>query len=75
MASTPIPSKVPSKVRVINRVRGDFPFSATTIGPGVYDCKSNQYGAVSVVAENGYMLGLKPEEFETLEWRENKEAE
>lgn len=69
MTNRQIPLRVPARVRVKRRIRGD-----TTIRPGDYDCDCNKYGAVRVVAENGKILGLKPDEFETLEWRENKKA-
>lgn len=42
-----------------------------SIGEGEYYCFCNQYGAVSVTAQNGIKLGLKPGEFEVLEWTEN----
>jgi hypothetical protein len=66
------PAWVPSKVRLPRLVRGDPPIGHATLAPvGDYDCDSNQWGAVSVRAANGRMLGIKPAEFEPLEWREN----
>lgn len=66
------PKWVPSKVWLAGPVRGDYPIGHTTIAnEGEYDCESNRYGAVSVVAENGQWLGVKPCEFEPVEWREN----
>ena len=66
------PKWVPSKVWLAGPVRGDHPIGHTTIAhEGEYDCESNRYGAVSVVAENGQRLGLKPSEFEVVAWREN----
>jgi hypothetical protein len=38
---------------------------------GDYDCQSNEWGAISVQAKNGKMIGVKPVEFEVLEWRSN----
>ena len=66
-----IPSRVPSKVRVYGLVHGDGPFRATQVAPGEYPCSCNRFGAVSVMATNGKMLGLKPHEFESLAWIEN----
>ena len=66
------PKWVPSKVWLAGPVRGDYPIGHTTIAnEGEYDCESNRYGAVSVVAENGQRLGVKPSEFEVVAWREN----
>lgn len=33
------------------------------------ECECNQFGAVSVRAEDGHMLGIKPAEFEPVTWR------
>lgn len=65
------PPFVPSRVRLLRQVRGDGPFCATQLGPGEYDCDCNPYGAVSVRATNGQMLGLRLDEFEPIAWREN----
>jgi len=55
------------RVVLINEVRGDFPIGHNTIAsPGVYEAHINPQGAVSVVADNGEMLGVKPGEFEWL---------
>jgi hypothetical protein len=39
---------------------------------GEYDCNSNGWGAVSIKASDGKMLGLRPHEFEPIAWRENE---
>lgn len=65
------PDFVPAKVRLVRRVCGDGPFRSTRAEPGDHVCNSNQWGAVSVMASNGQMLGVKPSEFEVIEWREN----
>jgi len=70
-----IPDRVPTRVRLLWRVCGDFPFLATSAEPGEYPCEANRYGAVSVRATNGKMLGLRPGEFEPLEWAPNPWAE
>ncbi|MDP2730301.1 MAG: hypothetical protein Q8O55_07455 [Dehalococcoidales bacterium] len=55
------------KVRLPKTVRGDFPFNQTKAEPGVYDAYINPHGAVSVMASNGELLGVKPGEFEWVE--------
>jgi hypothetical protein len=65
------PPFVPSRVLLLCRVRGDGPFAATQAGPGEADCESNRWGAISVRADNGEMLGVKPAEFQPVAWREN----
>ena len=53
------------RVFLKNEVRGDFPLGHTTVAePGEYEAHVNPQGAVSVVASNGQMLGVKPGEFE-----------
>ena len=67
----PKPPFVPARVLVTCRVRGDGPFASTTASAGEYECQSNQYGAVSIEADNGQMLGLRLNEFRVLAWRVN----
>lgn len=67
------PRWVPARVWLAGPVRGDYPIGHTTIAhEGEYECESNRYGAISVVAENGQRLGVKPGEYETMAWRENR---
>lgn len=71
------PDYVPSRVRLPATVRSDMPaFYADDVGlvapAGDHDCRSNQWGAISVRAENGRLLGVKPAEFDVIAWRENK---
>lgn len=67
------PAWVPARVWLAGPVRGDYPIGHRTIAhEGEYECQSNRYGAVSVRAENGQWLGVKPAEFEVVAWRENK---
>ena len=67
------PKWVPSRVLLPCQVRGDFPVGhATMAEAGEHDCDSNRWGAVSVRATNGQMLGVRPAEFEPLEWRKNE---
>lgn len=65
------PAFVPKRIVLERTVRGDGPFASTTAHAGKYDCESNRYGAVSVRATNGQMLGVLPDEFEVIEWQPN----
>jgi hypothetical protein len=56
-----------TRVRLHRAVHGDGPFWRTAVGPGEHACECNAYGAVSVRASNGEMLGLRLNEFEVLE--------
>ena len=70
------PKWVPARVRLDGPVRGDYPIGHTTLAEaGDHDCESNRWGAVSVRATNGQMLGVKPSEFEPIAWRENVPAD
>lgn len=68
------PDYVPSRVRLIMVVCGDGPFCSTRAAEGEYPCTSNRYGAISITAENGKMLGVKPGEFIPVEWIKNPKA-
>lgn len=69
------PPFVPSMVRLDTRVHDDWPNGHhLQVGPGDFPCECNQYGAVSVRAENGKMLGLRLDEFKPIAWRENTNA-
>lgn len=69
----PRPPVVPSRVKLHRRVAGDWPIGHLAVAePGEYPCQSNAYGAVSVTAGNGSQLGLRPAEFEPLEWQINE---
>lgn len=65
------PGFVPARVQLKQRVRGDFPFHATSAEATEHDCDCNQWGAVSVRANDGSMLGIKPAEFEPIAWKPN----
>jgi hypothetical protein len=65
------PNFVPARVKLASLVRGDGPFAATRVPAGEYTCQANQWGAVSLLATNGQLLGVKPSEFEVLAWCEN----
>lgn len=65
------PDFVPCRVRLGEPVRGDGPFRTTVALAGDYDCECNQWGACSVRATNGQLLGIKPGEFEPIAFRPN----
>lgn len=66
------PNYVPARVLLHRRVTADSPFYGNFwAGPGEMDCQCNQWGAVSVVAFNGKRLGVKPTEFDVVQWTEN----
>ena len=65
------PDYVPARIKLHARVHGDGPFYGTFADAGEHDCHSNQWGALSVRATNGRMLGVKPKEFEPVSWRPN----
>lgn len=72
-----IPTWVPKRIVVLITVRSEVPHILGSIGtptrvlPGEYECESNGWGAISVIAEDGKKLGIKPAEFSVLEWIEN----
>lgn len=66
------PAWVPSRIRLQVNVQGDFPIGHLTVAKaGDHDCYSNRNGAISVIASDGSRLGIKPAEFDPLEWRKN----
>ena len=65
------PDYVPATVRISKTVCGDGPFRSMRVEPGDYICECNRYGAVSVRATDGRMLGLRLSEFEPLTWQTN----
>lgn len=66
-----MPEYVPARVKLVAKVRGDFPFNGTIVSAGEHDCECNQWGAVSVHANDGSLLGIKPNEFEPIAWCNN----
>jgi|SRR6185503_15636035 len=68
----PKPDMVPARIRLPIRIAGDWPIGHDTqVGPGDFDCECNQYGAISVKAENGELLGVMLYECDILEWKPN----
>lgn len=68
------PPHVPCYISVHQRVCSEIPGDPTYVTPGEHDCECNPFGAVSVKAINGEMLGLRPDEFEIIAWKVNEEA-
>ena len=71
------PPFVPSRILVTQTVSSDIPGMGWSmrVTPGEHECESNKWGAVSVRASNGKLLGIKPSEFEVIEWVENPHIE
>ena len=63
------PSWVPKKIYLPRTVRSDG-FIRIIAKPGEYEALYNKYGAVNVDI-NGKSLGIKPCEFEVIEWQKN----
>lgn len=70
-ATRNVPPYVPAKVRLMNETYGDYPFLGAGVPAGEYPCECNRYGAVSVIDREGQTLGLRLNQFEPIEWREN----
>jgi len=67
--------KVPYKVRMLKTVTSDLPFIVKPIlwayEGETYDVWVNSHGAVSAFLPED-LLGLKPDEFEVIEWHTEK---
>ena len=72
----PKPKFVPKIIMLPRTVRGlSLPGEPRTIAkPGEYEAHCNQFGAVSVTAQNGKLLGIMLDEFEVIEWQANPHA-
>ena len=72
---------VPKRVKMATTVRPDFPACLTWPDDSCcdngeeYDVYVNSHGAISAVLPNGKNLGLKPYEFEVIEWHEFRGSE
>jgi hypothetical protein len=71
----PFGDRVPSKIKMRRTVTSDYPMflrpgeaMLLAIGGEVYEAWTNSYGAVAAVMPNGKNLGVKPDEFEVIEW-------
>ncbi len=69
--------RVPMRIRMLMNVRPDPWCGAIgqSGGPGTilrydetYECWTNSHGAVAGICANGFALGVKPDEFEVVEW-------
>ena len=70
-----MPQYVPALIEIYRTVRGEIPTGPRVIAkPGEYQAFSNPWGAVHVETPNG-KLGVKPKEFEVVEWKENPHIE
>lgn len=70
------PAYVPKIIELPRTVRGEYPIGPRVIAkPGEYECTSNKWGAISVMTPSGHLLGIKPKEFEVVEWVENPKLE
>lgn len=66
--------RVPWKIKMACTVRPDLEWLCKTRGTvavmdGVYECWVNMHGAVSAICRNGEKLGIKPAEFDVVEWQ------
>lgn len=68
------PDWVPSRVRLLQDVHSDPSrfHSASCAVAGDYDCRSNVFGAISVIADDGKPLGVRPFECEVLAFQVNR---
>lgn len=62
--------QVPLKIRMIKTVKSDLPFkvNATATEKSEYYCWVNSYGTISAILPDGEELGVKPDEFEVIEF-------
>ncbi len=67
--------KVPKRIKTKCMVTADFPMYLFPENKGLiarqgeeYPCWTNSHGAVSIVFPDGEQLGVKPNEFEIIEW-------
>lgn len=64
--------RVPKRIKMAKAVRSDlrFPPFLTARKDAEYPCWVNSHGAVAAILEDGRNLGVKPYEFEVVEWHE-----
>ena len=64
--------KVPKRIKMAITVHADFPFKEIppAIKDRIYEAWVNSHGAVAAIMTNGTKLGIKPYEFEIIEWHE-----
>lgn len=69
----PFGERVPAKIRMVRTAVSDFAWMDRDAVPPaiistIYDTWVNSYGAVAAVYPDGRKLGVKPDEFEVVEW-------
>jgi hypothetical protein len=71
--------RVPKKIKMATTLYPDEVSGISLAKPGtmlelnmIYDCWVNIHGAVAGWCDNGEMLGVKPGEFDVVEWHETK---
>lgn len=68
--------KVPLKVKILKTVTSDMPMffpdasDMIAVGNNEYYAYVNRYGALSAILHNGKKLGLKPDEFEVIQFHD-----
>lgn len=69
--------KVPKRVKMAKTVKSELPFGPRYIAEAgkEYDCWTNSHGAVAVLLPNSEMFGVKPYEFEVIEWHEGEKEQ
>jgi hypothetical protein len=63
--------RVPKRIKMAKTVRPDCPGckpGTVALIDSEYDAWTNSHGAVCAVCENGEYLGVKPDEFDVIEW-------
>lgn len=66
--------RVPLMVKVLSDSQSDIPTKDISVQKDKrYYVWVNSYGAVSAILPNGEQLGLKPSEFEVIEWHQPKD--
>lgn len=65
-------TRVPRRIRMLKTARADIPFDPCPPAmKGVeYDCWVNSHGAVAACVSTAHRLGVKPDEFEVVEWHD-----
>lgn len=64
------PDYIPKRIKLNRTIHSDPPHDSLIAAQNEYDAEVNQWGAVSVII-NGDYLGVKPDEFDVLEWQTN----
>lgn len=71
----PYGDRIPTKVKMLKTVTADhsefFDINPAPLAPAgaVLSSWTNSHGAIAVVLNDGIHLGIKPGEFEIVEWR------